>query len=89
MFVSCAVFVLSGRGLCLGLITSPEESYRVWCVSECDGKALIMRGPWPTGGRCDMGGKNACFSLGVEGVVILKSLLEVDYENLHQIHLVQ
>jgi len=24
--------VLSGRGLCVGLITSPEESYRVWCV---------------------------------------------------------
>jgi hypothetical protein len=30
------VFVLSGRGLCVGLITHPEESYRVWCVSECD-----------------------------------------------------
>jgi hypothetical protein len=27
--VSC---VLSGRGLCVGLITRPEESYRVWCV---------------------------------------------------------
>jgi len=24
--------VLSGRGLCVGLITVPEESYRVWCV---------------------------------------------------------
>jgi len=24
--------VLSGRGLCVGLITRPEESYRVWCV---------------------------------------------------------
>jgi len=24
--------VLSGRGLCDGLITRPEESYRVWCV---------------------------------------------------------
>jgi len=24
--------VLSGRGLCLGLITCPEESYRVWGV---------------------------------------------------------
>jgi hypothetical protein len=24
--------VLSGRGLCIGLITRPEESYRVWCV---------------------------------------------------------
>jgi len=24
--------VLSGEGLCVGLITRPEESYRVWCV---------------------------------------------------------
>jgi hypothetical protein len=36
MFVTCTVFVLSGRGLCDGLITSPEESYRLSCVSECD-----------------------------------------------------
>jgi hypothetical protein len=30
------VFVLSGRGLCDGPISRPEESYRLWCVSECD-----------------------------------------------------
>jgi hypothetical protein len=36
MFVSCIVFVLSGTGLCDGLILRPEESYRLWCVSECD-----------------------------------------------------
>jgi hypothetical protein len=23
---------MSGRGLCVGLITRPEESYPVWCV---------------------------------------------------------
>jgi hypothetical protein len=28
--------VLSGRGLCDGLIPRPEEFYRLWCVSECD-----------------------------------------------------
>jgi hypothetical protein len=27
---------LSGRGLCDGSIFPPEESYRLWCVSECD-----------------------------------------------------
>jgi hypothetical protein len=27
---------LSGRGLCDGPIPRPEESYRLWCVSECD-----------------------------------------------------
>jgi hypothetical protein len=30
--VSCECCVLSGRGLCDGLITCLEESYRVWCV---------------------------------------------------------
>jgi hypothetical protein len=36
MFVSSTVFVLSGRGLCDGPILRPEESYRLWCVFECD-----------------------------------------------------
>jgi hypothetical protein len=33
--VCCECCVLSGTGVCDGLITCPEESYRVWCVSEC------------------------------------------------------
>jgi hypothetical protein len=49
MSVSCDCCVLPGRGLCDGLITRPGESYRMWCVSECDSEASIMRGPWPTG----------------------------------------
>jgi hypothetical protein len=28
----CECCVLSGRGLCDGLVTRPEESYRLWCV---------------------------------------------------------
>ena len=32
MFVCCDCCVLSGRGLCDGLITRPEESYRLWHV---------------------------------------------------------
>jgi len=32
MSVSCDCFVLSSRGLCVGLITRPEDFYRVWCV---------------------------------------------------------
>jgi len=45
MSVSCEFYVLSGRGLCVGLITRPEESYR---VSECDHESSITRRPWPT-----------------------------------------
>jgi len=36
MFVYCECRVLSGRGLCDGLITRPEESYRLWRVVVCD-----------------------------------------------------
>ena len=36
MFVCCECCVLSGGGLCDGLITRPEESHRVWCVVVCD-----------------------------------------------------
>jgi len=35
IFVSCEYCVLSGRVLCVELITRPEESYRVWCVVVC------------------------------------------------------
>jgi hypothetical protein len=31
-----SVVCLSGRGLCDGLITRPEESYRLCCVIVCD-----------------------------------------------------
>jgi len=33
MFVSEECCVLSGRVLCVGLIISPEESFRLWCLS--------------------------------------------------------
>jgi hypothetical protein len=36
MFVCCECCVLSGRGLCDGLITRPGESYRMWRVVVCD-----------------------------------------------------
>jgi hypothetical protein len=45
--LSCECCVLSGRGLCDGLVTRPVESYRV-CVSECDREASIMRRSWLT-----------------------------------------
>jgi hypothetical protein len=32
MSVSCECCVFSSRRLCVGLITRPEESYRVWCA---------------------------------------------------------
>ena len=50
MSACCECCVLSGRGLCDGLITRPVESYWVWCVVECDLETSWMRRSWPTGG---------------------------------------
>jgi len=41
--------VLSGRGVCFGLITRPEEFYRVWCVWACS-RSLDKGRPWPENG---------------------------------------
>jgi hypothetical protein len=46
----CLLWVLSSRGLCVGLITRPEESYRLWCVIVCDLETSWMRRSSTTGG---------------------------------------
>ena len=43
MSLCCECFVLSGRGLCDGLITRPEKSYRLWRVVGCDQETLQTR----------------------------------------------
>jgi hypothetical protein len=51
MNVSCECSVLEDRGPSDGLITRPEESYRVCCVQYvCDREASTMRRSWPTVG---------------------------------------
>jgi len=50
MYLCCECRVLSGRGLCDGLITRPEESYRLFCVVVCDLESSWMRRPWSDGG---------------------------------------
>ena len=54
MSVFCECCVLSGRGLCDGLITCPEESYRPWCVVVCDLETSLMTWPCPIEGCCAM-----------------------------------
>jgi len=44
MSVCCECWVLAGRGLCDGLITRPEESYRLWRVVLCVIKKPRTRG---------------------------------------------
>jgi hypothetical protein len=50
MSFCCECCGLSGRDLCVGLITRPEESYRLSCVVVCDLETSWMRRPWPTEG---------------------------------------
>ena len=57
MSACCECCVLSGRGLCDGLITRPEESYWLWCVIVCDLKTSRMRRPWPALDRSATGEK--------------------------------
>jgi len=43
MFVCYECCVLSGRGLCDGLITRPGKSYRLWRVIVCDQETSYAR----------------------------------------------
>jgi len=52
MSFCCERCVLSGRGLCVGLITRPEESYRLWCVVVCELETSWMRSSWLNGSCC-------------------------------------
>jgi hypothetical protein len=42
--LGCECYVLSGRGLCVGLITLPEESY---VVRACPVSVIAKGRPWP------------------------------------------
>ena len=47
IFVCCECCVLSGRGPCDGLITHPEESYRLWSIVLSDLETSSrMKRPW-------------------------------------------
>jgi hypothetical protein len=50
MDVRCECCVLSGRGLCDGLITRPEESYRLWRVVVYDQETSKTRRQKPATG---------------------------------------
>jgi hypothetical protein len=60
MSVSCECCVLSGTGLCYGLVPRPEESYRVWCVSNvCDRESINEARLGPQGAVESLGGGGA------------------------------
>ena len=53
----CECCMLSGRGICDELITRTEESYRLWCIIECDLETSRMRRHWPALGPAPRGNK--------------------------------
>ena len=63
MFVCCECCVLSGRGLCDGLIIRSEESYRLWRVVVCDHETSQARRLKPArapGEKKDLVGPPSC-----------------------------
>ena len=55
MSVFCECCALLGRGSCDGLITRPEESYQLWCITVCNLRISRMRQLWSTMGCCTGG----------------------------------
>ena len=55
MFLCCECSVLSGTGLCDGLITCPGEAYRLWRVVVCDQETLKTRRLKPANGLWKLG----------------------------------
>lgn len=49
MSVPCECYVLSRRGLCVGSIAHPAESYRVWVRLSVNVKPRGRGGPGPPG----------------------------------------
>ena len=84
MSVCCECCVLSGRGLCDGPITRPEESYRLCCVVVCDIETSRMMGPWPAvprgGGGNPKRGQDV-FLLWVLCVVRSRTLRRADHSS--------
>jgi len=72
MSVSCQSCVLSCRGNCVGLITRPGESYRMWRIWMWSW-SFDMRRTWPAKGLLHYGEKNITSE---EREVLYKSLLE-------------
>jgi len=64
MCVSWDCRVLSGNGLCVGLITRPDEFYRCG-MSERDRAALIMGIPWTPRDCCSTGKKSSKRGVGI------------------------
>jgi len=57
------------RGLCVGLIIRPEESYGD-IVSKCDRESSIMRRYWPTGAVAPWMWKGAVYGISMMTVFL-------------------
>jgi hypothetical protein len=66
--------VLSGRGICVGLITRPEKSDLLWCVWvwSC---SLDKEWPWPDNGSKHHRERNIYIYTEVVGSAVMRTLL--------------
>jgi len=74
MLVSWEWCVLSGRGLYVGLITRPEESYRAWCVQLVWSRSPLRLGHDPESGRSFMGGGGRSSRADQRNIVFFRNL---------------
>jgi hypothetical protein len=76
MSVCCECCVLSGRGLCVGMVTRPDVSYRLWCVWVwswiLDNEEVVAHW-WLL--RCVMGKKYFCFNFTTISKLLLRFAL--------------
>jgi hypothetical protein len=71
VYLLSVLCVLSGRCLCDGLITRPEESYRLWCVLVCDlGISRMRRLKLIKGCKCRI--EKIILTLLIIGTVIIR-----------------
>ena len=74
MFVCCECCVLSGRGLGDGLITRPDESYRLWRVVVCDLEVSNTRRLKPATGLKKYDHSGLFVSLPLQPIVVVFSI---------------
>jgi hypothetical protein len=77
MFVSCECCVLSGRGLCVGLIPRPEDSYSMWCVQWMCLRCPAKGGHNPDSGRSSTRKNNYLTPLILDSFFILQHCINL------------
>ena len=83
MDVCCECCVLSGRGLCDGLITRTEESYRLWCVDVWYRNMVneVAMGPTGEGASAPPPKKESRWRITIKAMGVFDSVIHLMFQN--------